>query len=67
MLPGIFLYNSCYTKKLSEQDRTAAERNYVAESNPPQAEESCKAGFFLEKIMGGSYGRDKKDNTGNTE
>ena len=58
MLPGIFLsYRkvlrlSYKTKKPFGQDRTAAERNYVAESNPPQAENPAKQDSFSKK-----YGR----------
>ena len=33
--------------KPSGQDRTAAERNYVAESNPPQAENPAKQDSIL--------------------
>ena len=40
------------TKKPFGQDRTAAERNYVAESNPPQAENPAKQDSFSKK-----YGR----------
>ena len=53
MLPGIFLsYRkvlrlSYKTKKPFRQDRTAAERNYVAESNPPQAENPAKQDSFF--------------------
>ena len=35
-----------HLEKPSGQDRTAAERNYVAESNPPQAENPAKQDSF---------------------
>ena len=37
---------SYYTKKPSGQERTAAQRNYVAMATAAGGE-SCKAGFFL--------------------
>ena len=40
---GIFFHYN----KPSGRDRTAAERNYVAGSNPPQAENSAKQDSFL--------------------
>lgn len=51
---SFYIIGKCFAfsydvKKPSGQDRTAAERNYVAESNPPQAENPAKQDSFLKK------------------